>query len=415
MRSGRRRGTWLALVAVTLGTVGLGLAAAGPAQDAKQEAPKGKGKGRGKAKDKDARGGLRLFPGGMPKGDAAKRDDPLANPGQEPAKGQEKGQPQAKGQPQGPPKWPFHYDLKIASGDTPLAARYYPAEKPFESPVLMLLHETGQGRSGRDFEDPIEALNRAGFAQHMQKQGYAVLVLDLRGHGANSRHELGQAEWQSMVGDLQAAYTFLIDRHNRGELNLGKLGVVALGDAGNLAAAWASAPGGAVSGEGRISDLGALVLASPVAEARGLALARILPQIAPRFPLMLISGDRDKTSIEPVRGAQPVVERHRLSKVAYFDTALHATKLLQFFPKVADAIAKFLDDPVKFRTVEWEPRYLLRPAAYADVQLVADSGYQPGPGPGRGAAPAAKGQQPKNAPAQPEAPAANKKAAEKKD
>ena len=35
-----------------------------------------------------------------------------------------------------------------------------------------------------------------------------------------------------MVNDLQAAYQFLVDRTNRGELNLAKLGVVGAGRGG---------------------------------------------------------------------------------------------------------------------------------------------------------------------------------------
>lgn len=449
MRDGRRRWTWLVLGAMTLGTVGLGLALAGPPQDpdAKNQAQDEKAADQANAGNKDEaadkdqdkakRGGLRLDPRDPPKNKMG-RLDPLGRRGQArgaaPAQGGQAqpkqaanapaanapGQPQP-GQPLGVPKWPFHYELKILSGNTPLAVKYYPAEKPFLAPVLLMLHETGRGRSSRDFTEPIEDLKKVGFAPYMQKQGYAVLLLDLRGHGSNARQELNNATWRSMVADLQAAYLFLVDRHNRGELNLGKFGVVALGDAGNLAAAWAATPGGAVSGEGRISDLGALVLVSPVADAHGLALARILPRIAPRFPMLLISGDRDEASIQPVRDAQAIVERHRLSKVAYFDSALHGTKLLTFFPKVPDTIEKFLNDPVKFRTSDWEPRYLLDPVKYADINLIADNGYlAPAiPGAAAGALPKAAGAaapQPKAAAGapQPKAPAANKKAADKK-
>ena len=66
-----------------------------------------------------------------------------------------------------------------------------------------------------------------------------------------------------MVDDLQAAYQFLVDRHNRGELNLARLGVVGLGEGANLAAAWAYLPGGGVSTEGRVTDIAGLVLVSP--------------------------------------------------------------------------------------------------------------------------------------------------------
>ena len=128
----------------------------------------------------------------------------------------------------------------------------------------MLVHEKGVGRSGKDFEEPIADLKNLGLAEHLQEEDYAVLVVDLRGHGANPRHEVAAREWQSMTRDLQTAYFFLVDRHNRRELNVAKLGVLALGDAGNLVAAWAASPEGAVTSEGRVSDLGALILVSPV-------------------------------------------------------------------------------------------------------------------------------------------------------
>ena len=75
--------------------------------------------------------------------------------------------------------------------------------------------------------------------------------------------------------DLQAGYFFLVDRHNRGDLNLAKLGVIALGDGANLVAAWAFQPGAAVTIEGRPSDLSALVLISPKPEGFGYVLGHV--------------------------------------------------------------------------------------------------------------------------------------------
>lgn len=274
------------------------------------------------------------------------------------------------------PVWPFHYTLRFAGGDgQPLAASYYPAKTTFRAPVAMLLHETGRGRSGSDFEEPIEELKGRSFARFLQDEGYAVLVLDLRGHGQNARKDLNAGDWRLMLGDLQSAYTFLIDRHNRGELNLARLGIVAVGDSANLALGWAASPGGGVSSEGRLSDIGALVLVSPSSEAPGLSMTRILPGIAARFPMLVLCGDRDAASVEAVRANQRVIERHRLSRVAYQDTSLHGNKLLCFFPKITTQIAQFLDDPVKSRVIDWEPRYLLNPVEYGNVTLVADSGF----------------------------------------
>jgi len=77
----------------------------------------------------------------------------------------------------------------------------------------------------------------AGVAEHLQGQGYAVLAVNLRGQGANVRKAPTPQDWRLMIDDLQAAYQFLVDRHNRGKLNLSKFGVLALGEGANLAAA----------------------------------------------------------------------------------------------------------------------------------------------------------------------------------
>jgi pimeloyl-ACP methyl ester carboxylesterase len=265
------------------------------------------------------------------------------------------------------PVWPFHFRLKISGGDgAPIAASYYPPKGRYNAPAVLLIHDRGPGRSGKDWQEPLDELKGLSLAESLQEQGYAVLVPDLRGHGANPRKELTPNEWRALPADIQAMYLFLVDRHNRGELNVAKLGVMAIGDGANLTAAWASLPGAAVSSEGRTSDLSALVLISPVELANGLPLLPMLKPIASKLPIYMLCGDRDAASIKVVKDAQPTVERNQRSKVTYYDTPLHGYRLLHLFPKVASAVTKFLEDPVKGRVLEWEPRYLLTPVTYAN-------------------------------------------------
>jgi hypothetical protein len=353
----RRAGLALA----TAVAVALGLASAGQEPVARDEA------GRGDAAAKGApakKGGLRVPAGAAPKGRRVARDPLVPAP---PAGAAEAAVPRT-------PKWPFHYVLQIEADDgRPVAVDYYPAREPFQAPVLILVHESGPNRSRNDFEQAIDDLKGVSLVRHLQEQGYAVLTLDVR--------QAGAANAEAPIRDLQAAYRFLIDRHNRGELNLGKLGVVGVGDGANLALAWAATPGGAVSNEGRLSDLGAVVMVSPVPEAWGTSLTRVLPGVASRFALGTLCGDKDEASLGLVRENQRVLERNRQSRVSYYDTSLHGVKLLTFFPKVAADVASFLDDPVKFRKTEWEPRYLLEPVAYEVKRLEPDSGFVEPPAP----------------------------------
>jgi alpha-beta hydrolase superfamily lysophospholipase len=258
----------------------------------------------------------------------------------------------------------------VAPDETTLAAAYYPSKLGTNAPAVLLIHE--KDRSSKDFEEPIDDLKGEGLAEYLQGQGHSVLTLDLRGHGANLRRPLSPKDWQKMVYDLQAAYQFLVDRTNRGELNLAKLTVIGLGEGANLAAAWAYQPGAAVSNEGRTSDLCALVLVSPMADGEGLLLGEVLGALAPRFPLMLMVGTRDHSSSDPVRAARGLVERpqYKQNKVETFDSSLHGYKLLRLEPQVPSLITRFLEGAAKYKAVEWEPRYNLAPVGFRDVLTV---------------------------------------------
>jgi pimeloyl-ACP methyl ester carboxylesterase len=314
----------------------------------------------------------------------------LRAPGKVPAKGVAKaGDPLAKAAnaegvvgPNQPLPAPgtFHYRFKFAVADVePLSAAYYPPKLAANastntSPVVLLIHE--RERSSKDFEEPIAELKKSSLAEELQKQGYAVLAVDLRGHGVSTpRRTLGRAEWPAVVNDLQAAYYCLVDRHNRDELNLAKLGVVALGEGANVAAEWARL-GGAVSSEGRASDLGALVLVSPMVEAQSqnVPARPAITALAARVPIDLLVGERDAASAALIddgpASVKAVVKRHRFNKVETFPSALHGYKLLQFEPNLTASITSFLEGSIKSKGDEWEGRYLLTPVTYSGIQVI---------------------------------------------
>jgi dienelactone hydrolase len=264
----------------------------------------------------------------------------------------------------------FRYTLRLRSFDgAPLAATYYPSKLGSSAPVVMLIHE--MGRSRKDFEDAVLDLKGQGVAEHLQGLGYAVFSMDLRGQGQNPRGQ--RHDTQQLVEDLQAGYFFLVDRHNRGDLNLAKLGVIALGDGANLVAAWAFQPGAAVTTDGRPSDLSALVLISPKPDGSGYVLGHLLTSLAPRVPLLLLAGDRDNPSKDAVQSVQQVLQRTRLNKVELFPSSLHGYKLLRLEPKVTAAIFPFLESTLKNRPIEWAPEYNLTPVTISDPQMVLNT------------------------------------------
>ena len=262
-----------------------------------------------------------------------------------------------------------HYTFRLRSCDgTPLAASYYPSRLGNSAPVIILIHE--MGRSRKDFEDPVQELKGQGLAVHLQGLGFAVFSMDLRWQGQNPRRVLTADERPKLLEDLQAGYFFLVDRHNRGDLNLEKLGIIALGDGANLATAWATQPGAAITIEGKPSDVSALALISPNPEGFGQILGHGLIALAPRVPLLLIAGERDSASKDAVQSVRQAVQRVRLSKIELFPSALHGYKLLRLEPKITSALFRFLETTLKNRPVEWEPKYNLSPVTFGDSQLV---------------------------------------------
>jgi alpha-beta hydrolase superfamily lysophospholipase len=269
----------------------------------------------------------------------------------------------------------YHFDFRLRSFDgTPLAASYYPSKLGSSAPVVMFIHETG--RSRKDFEEPVLELKGQGLAEHLQGLGYAILSMDLRWQGQNPRRALTTDERPKLMEDLQAGYFFLVDRHNRGDLNLAKLGVIALGDGANLTAAWAFQPGAALTTEGRASDLSALVFVSPQPQGFGYVFQHVLASLAPRVPLLLLAGERDNASKDAVQSVAQLVQRARLNKVELFPSSLHGYKLLRLEPKVTTVLVHFLETTLKNRPIEWEPQYNLTPVTFADIQMVPNAKLQ---------------------------------------
>jgi dienelactone hydrolase len=242
----------------------------------------------------------------------------------------------------------------------------------------MLVHEAG--RSRKDFEEPVADLKGQGLAEYLQQEGYAVFSMDLRGQGQNPRRVLTANDRPLLVEDLQAAYVFLLDRHNRGDFNVAKLGVIAMGEGANLTVAWAYQPGAAISTEGRPSDLNALLLISPYPEGSGYVLGHVVASLAPRVPLALLAGAKDNASKDAVEAVRRIVERARLNKVELFPSSLHGFRLLRLEPKVTTTITRFLESTIKLRPTEWEPRYNLIPIAVSDILIVRHAKVPEKPG-----------------------------------
>ncbi len=234
-----------------------------------------------------------------------------------------------------------------------LSATFYPGTKEKESVPVLLLHNWKSSR--KEF---------AVLAPELQKKGCAVLVPDLRGHGASKTQivvgrgrpreerldasKFKRTDYEKIAQyDMRALRSFLVKKNNDGELNLNKLVIVGSEMGAAVAMVWAaydwSLPNYEHAGIKQGQDVKALVLISPRWSYTGLDTSKILnaPGISPvrdRLSVMLLVGDegtrhRDAGRIEAkfvLNRPQPEVAVDRTVVLVPYPTSLQAEKLLNF-------------------------------------------------------------------------------------
>jgi len=127
-------------------------------------------------------------------------------------------------------EWPIHisyYNAKPGRGDR-------------ERPVVVLLTAANGEKGGVTRRIWKET------AEHLFKNKFAVVTVDLRKHGdslledGGRRNRFRTSDYRSMVlGDMEAVKAFLVERHQDEQLNIRKLGIVASGASCLVASAFA--------------------------------------------------------------------------------------------------------------------------------------------------------------------------------
>ena len=127
--------------------------------------------------------------------------------------------PYAEGQ---TPKKPVIEDRDlITKDDLKLKITYYKSNAGEDAPVVILLH--GKKGSRQQWKDVASDLQ--------QKGDFAVVAVDLRGHGESllgkKAELLKKSDYQAMVAfDMEAIKDFLLEEHMKKHLNVNKLGIV---------------------------------------------------------------------------------------------------------------------------------------------------------------------------------------------
>ncbi len=148
--------------------------------------------------------------------------------------------------------------------------------KSAEAIPIILLHEWEGNRK--------QLLN---YAAYLQKQGYAVIVPDLRGHGGSTglagstvsidAKKFRKQQVASVQKDIERCKKFLVQRNNAGEVNINLLSMVAVGQTSVLAMQWVlndwfAYPPVNADGIKQGRDIKALVLISPQKKLNGISL-----------------------------------------------------------------------------------------------------------------------------------------------
>ncbi len=264
---------------------------------------------------------------------------------------------------------------KLVSVDSTLTTRdgqeikitYFKSPLGQEAPVVILLPGKGGNR-----------LIWKPFAEQLQKVDFAVITVDMRGHGESAGAGAAsgsstkkpeppkKGEFIGMAFDLDAVKRFLFEEHQTKQLNMNKLGIVASDIIAPVAivfteADWLKEPHDDAAVPGlrtpRGQDVQALALLSPEASAPGLGTPKSLAFIRTlgRTAVLITVGSKNTTDLAAAKKMQEILDpkNERGKKDIFleqYDTKLHGTNLLGQGLKTEQHLYTFLMKHVKETT-----------------------------------------------------------------
>lgn len=252
-----------------------------------------------------------------------------------------------------------------------LSAKYFPGTKGKDAvPIIMLHSMTNTAITGAAYYK---------LAKDIQKfMGHAVIVPDLRGHGGSTKRrdprdpnsnitidpETFKKDQFAMIGlDIEACREFLMEKNDKGELNIEKLCVVGSDVSAIVALNWAvynwSQPNRGFIRNGK--DIKALILLTPIASHKGYTAQLALNHgvVQKQLSIMILAGKLDikdysgsnriYTQLARVRQEDFPTEKARLENGTLFeyglDTKTQGSGMLSVSnlkPNPRDLIANFI-------------------------------------------------------------------------
>lgn len=216
-------------------------------------------------------------------------------------------------------------NIRLATTDgLSIAATYRPVDAP-NPPGLILVPMFGRTRETFD-----------GFAERAHREGYAIVALDLRGHGDSDPlngkifRAFDTSDWQTAVRDLEAAYDYLVDQ------GVSAADIVPIGASigANLALVYAA----------NHTEIPAAVLLSPGLNYKGIEIEATLNAFGNR-PLLILAGEADAYSAESSDALAESAEGQ--CELRKYDSGAHGTELFDAHGQAANQILLWLKPIVK--------------------------------------------------------------------
>ncbi|MBI1972452.1 alpha/beta fold hydrolase [Candidatus Woesearchaeota archaeon] len=209
-------------------------------------------------------------------------------------------------------------EVKITTEDqVVLAATLY---ETISEKAVILLHMLGNNRQSWKELAPL-----------LQKNGYNVLALDLRGHGQSleknkqkiSYINFAEPDFQDMLKDIKAAKEFL-QKQGASEIS-----IVGASIGANLAIIYAA----------QDKDIQKIVALSPGLNFKGLKPQEPAKKLT--IPIFLVAAEDDQYSAMSSRTLEAVIHSDKELKI--YPKADHGTRMFNYQPELKEFIVKFLE------------------------------------------------------------------------
>lgn len=185
----------------------------------------------------------------------------------------------------------------VTADNFKIKVTYYKSLGGQDAPVIVLLHgKRGTRQQWKTLATDLQ-----------QKGDFAVIAVDLRGHGESpfpKKGGLSKNDYQAMVAfDMEAVKDFIMEEHQKKNLNMNKLGIVGSDFSAAVAVLYTELDWGKIpfddspTLEGRTpkgQDVQALALISPDATVPGLTVTKSMPVIrALKRPVVIAVSEKN--------------------------------------------------------------------------------------------------------------------------